>query len=431
MAGVRWVAVVLALVTGLAGCGGTGTTRWSPTAGSGPLSQEQFSTTVRAAMLAAGTVRATMRTPSGVTTGLLRLGDEPAMRVTSGLGLDREETVLVDDRLYVRSGVGRFHQLDETEAERAESESATGLVIRLLTDNEQGLRRFRHIGEELVDNRPYERYDLVFEPTWLEETFESDRSLPLMNFRFWTDEEHRVRRLLVVMHREEYVVDFSGWGQQVTIAAPAATELLPTGTYRPLTTSTFAEETAAAEAGRVTYRFDMVDSIGTEIHADVVGEGDRVLAIDGMFTSEGFTTEVRYVDRTSFVRRPGDRTWVQLTGEDAEALVRDMESSFSLGAGLRSAIERLDYEGRDEIGGVSFHRYGIEVRREWVAQTMGVSPDDAPEFRYRVHLDEKHRVRRAVYFVGDQTGRYDITRWGAPVEVKRPPAHLIEGRDGA
>ncbi|WP_235734948.1 hypothetical protein [Nocardioides alcanivorans] len=306
-----WLVGFVAVLMMATGCSSDGWTASSAPAPGEVLTEENFASTVVGAMVAAGTVQATMRTPEKLTTGQVRLGDQPAMRLSTGQGLARQETIVVDDHAYLRHGIGKFRELldDESdEIDEIQRHFATNLVLELLAANHLEPDQFRHLGEEHIGNTPYERYALVFQREWVDEVFASEQQLPRMSFRFWLDEQHRVRRLLFTMYGEDFVADFSAWGHEVSIEAPAASEVLPAGSYVPLTRSTFAAATAGPEEGEVTFRMDMVTSDGMEMHGDIRGDGQKVLALDATYVEEGESFEALYVDRTFYARPTGRRS---------------------------------------------------------------------------------------------------------------------------
>ncbi|WP_235734947.1 hypothetical protein [Nocardioides alcanivorans] len=96
-----------------------------------------------------------------------------------------------------------------------------------------------------------------------------------------------------------------------------------------------------------------------------------------------------------------------------------------------SMIERVTYRGPARIGGKSFHEYELAIDFEFIAEMAGEDMSKIPDYTFRVHLSDDHTIRRAVIDFDGKQSRFDYTRWGKPVDIQAPPAHLVDGMDAA
>ncbi|WP_110206661.1 hypothetical protein [Nocardioides daejeonensis] len=435
---VRLLAVVLAL--GLVGCSDDPQPKDTVIEG---LTQEEFGPQVRNATLAAETAALAFAAMGRHATGQVRFGSERALHIASGNGLARSEIVIVGEAGYRRKGYAKFDPMGADEVKSVAEAMPSAILMRLLDAGADEIERFRHVGEDWIGQTRFQRYDLVYQRSFVAKALElQEKRTPLMSFRYWLDDELRVRRLAFTMAGEESVLDLTAWGDPVSLAEPAASEIYGmtagekpgTGAYVPLTRVELPDRMNAAYGRERTVHTVMAINGETTMDADMqFNEIGDLVAVRGELSEGGDAYEMVYVDGAAYFRFEGERKYVALTGADAERLVDEMSKSNprELAAMLRESSKAVDYRGVETIDGAKFHRYDLSIDPKWLVEQGGVKPGVAEEvatFTYRLFLDDLHRLRRMTLDADGQSMQADLTAWGKPASIEAPSGKELQSR---
>lgn len=233
------IALVCSLL--LAGCGDDDDKAPAYT----PLTRQNFASTITAAMAGLSTYHMHMD-EDGTVMDLdvqVRKGRLAGMAGTIDDEDGPAEMVLAKGQIYVK-GPG------EKKWVRFPPEVSTTLLATISEGNPRdvardfrtGTRTFRHVGDEEIDGSTFHRYDISMKPAFVRKKLAAKAAragqelpegfkVPKFNYVILLDDANRFRRLSVTTAGTTVPIDFTEWGEPVTIKAP------PAGQVEEMTTS--------------------------------------------------------------------------------------------------------------------------------------------------------------------------------------------------
>jgi hypothetical protein len=211
---------------------------------------DQFVDIVAAGVEASTTAKLSTSTAFGGTTmsgnGVIDYTqDPPAIRMEQDLGGGSTTVISVDGISYINLGQlsqGKYWKVDPADPDGPFAELGLGEVLKQndplasLQAMEDGIEKVTYVGEEDVDGRDLDHFELTVDLEAALETLGSDvpkdatQGMPkALSYDLWLDDEGRFARMLMEMpvmgqsSTSEMVID--DWGTDVSIEAPPAGEV--------------------------------------------------------------------------------------------------------------------------------------------------------------------------------------------------------------
>ena len=234
------------------------------------------------------------------------------------------------------------------------------------------------------------------------------------------------------------VAGCSGGGHSDT-APSAATSA---GSYTPLTVKNFS--TTVSRATKAKKSVHMTMRMGALMHASAVADYSGSEPTASMSTTLSYagrkvTIQVRVLDGTSYISVSGLTPAGKFVKVDKDtAGLGDLTGSLGasdpskLTTAFSQGVSAVKYLGPATIDGSTTHHYALTVDTSKALGAMGLNsvvgstgkgvPHSLTE---QVYLNDDNTLRRGVIEVKGQKGRFDLTGWGEPVQVKAPPASKV------
>lgn len=197
--------------------------------------------------------------------------------------------------------------------------------------------------------------------------------------------------------------------------------------YRPLSEDTFAAEMVEATLRYDTYRFELTSDV-VSMDMDVRQGPDDQFAMKGTIEESSRTATMVVVDDEVYVRARARRVYFQFPDHLAKQLLADVSMSqpAAMAEDFASGIESVEYGGAYDVFYGTAHRYDLVLTDEFVAEQLGIEPDQVPEFSYRMWLDDTHLPHRLTTTVMGVVADVRLDEWGEPVDIEKPPSRLVE-----
>lgn len=197
--------------------------------------------------------------------------------------------------------------------------------------------------------------------------------------------------------------------------------------YVPLTETIFAEAMVDATLGYETYRLELTSDV-VSMDMDVRQGPDGQMAMKGTIEDTSGAATMVVVDDEVYVRARGRRIYFQFPDHLAKQLLADVSMSqpAAMVEDFASGIESVEYNGAYEVFYGTAHRYDLVLTDEFVADQLGIEPDQVPDFSYRMWLDDAHLPHRLTTTVMGAVADVRLDEWGEPVDVEAPPERLVE-----
>lgn len=197
--------------------------------------------------------------------------------------------------------------------------------------------------------------------------------------------------------------------------------------YLPLTTETFAAVTTRTMFRSETTHMDL--TIGDESMAmDLrLGESDE-LAMAGTYDDGTSVARMRFVDGEVYIRDETDPVWFQFPDYLADQVTAEMDmgNPATMTADFAGGIESVTYLGAHEVEYGQTHRYDLTMRKDYLADELGIPLSEVPDVAYTVWLDDDYLMRRVNTYTMGYVAVVEFGAWGEPVTIEPPPAGQVD-----
>ncbi|MEQ6903170.1 LppX_LprAFG lipoprotein [Nocardioides sp. YIM 152588] len=136
-----------------------------------------------------------------------------------------------------------------------------------------------------------------------------------------------------------------------------------------------------------------------------------------------------------YVRQSGDAAYLKLD-KDNPMVGPQIEELLGMGPraavdGLVDGVRSVELLGTEDVDGARLAHYAVEVDAAAFAQPLvadvgGLASDLPERLVMDLYLDDEDLLHRMEVEVAGMTLVIDVSKWGAPVEVKAPPASQVK-----